>query len=61
MDQFLSGVPIESRVVIVQIVSMKDEAQRLLHPRHIVLCRLNNLAVRGAHELLVARPHPQVP
>ena len=38
---------------------MKEEAAGLLNARHIVLCRLNNMAVRAAHQLLSARPHQQ--
>ena len=38
----------------------RTSMQGLLHARHIVLCRINNMAVRAAHEVLLARPHPQV-
>ena len=42
-----------------QVLEVKEEAAGLLNARHIVLCRLNNMAVRAAHQLLSARPHQQ--
>jgi len=59
LDSLEESYEMDRKAFLKEVMSIKEEAQGLLHPRHIVLCRINNMAVRAAHELLVARPHAQ--
>ena len=59
LEEGFAAKEVDAKGFLKEVNGVKDEAQGLLHPRHLVLCRINNMAVRAAHDLLVARPHAQ--
>ena len=59
LDESEAAGEMDAKALLKELLAIKEEAEGLLHPRHLVLCRINNMIVRGAHRLLAARPHPQ--
>jgi len=59
VDESTAAKESDAKSLLKDVWDLKEEAEGLLHSRNIVLCRINNTAVRLAHQLLVERPHAQ--